>query len=214
MWTECLDILPGSTYTPTLYGLGTSIEEWATTALQSTPNKRLVVVGCSVGASCALEIAVAASERVAALVLIGCKAGHRPDPDLHASATILLKKHRIDKAWNTFWSPLFSRHTDISVIEDARKNALGQDPKNIANGVTVFHTRPSRNQFVAQCRMPVIVVTGEDDTAPGVIASFELSTLAQNNEFHVIPKCGHYVPIEDPQAIKIIIGNVIDEVGN
>src|SRR5258707_11475026 len=44
---------------------GDSIEAWAAAALRLTKGDRLVVVGCSVGGSCALELAVAAPDRVA-----------------------------------------------------------------------------------------------------------------------------------------------------
>jgi len=70
MWAGQKQLLPGSTYTPTLYPFGDSIEAWAAAALKVAKGDRLVVVGCSVGGSCALELAVAAPERVAALVLI------------------------------------------------------------------------------------------------------------------------------------------------
>jgi pimeloyl-ACP methyl ester carboxylesterase len=47
--------------------------------LRLAKGDRLIVVGCSVGGSCALELAVAAPDRIAALVLIGTKAERRPD---------------------------------------------------------------------------------------------------------------------------------------
>ena len=86
MWAGQMDLLPESTYAPTLYGFGNTVEAWANEVLQLATNDRLIVVGCSVGGSCALEVAVTAPERVAALVLIGTKAKHDPDPALHASA--------------------------------------------------------------------------------------------------------------------------------
>ncbi|MGR9431330.1 alpha/beta fold hydrolase [Rhizobium leguminosarum] len=66
-----MELLPGATYAPTLYSFGDRIESWAEKALALTTAKRLVVVGCSVGGSCALEVAALAPDRVAALVLIG-----------------------------------------------------------------------------------------------------------------------------------------------
>jgi hypothetical protein len=45
-----------------------------------------VVVGNSVGGSCALEVARAAPDQVEAVVLVGAKAGVRPDPALRAEA--------------------------------------------------------------------------------------------------------------------------------
>jgi pimeloyl-ACP methyl ester carboxylesterase len=80
MWAAQAQLLPGSTFTPTLYPFGDSVEAWAAVALKVAKGDRLIVVGCSVGGSCALELALAAPNRVAALVLIGTKAAHRPDP--------------------------------------------------------------------------------------------------------------------------------------
>jgi len=85
MWTAQKQLLPGSTYAPTLYPFGDTVEAWAAAALNLTKGDRLIVVGCSVGGSCALELAVMSPDRVAALVLIGTKAAHRPDAVLHAS---------------------------------------------------------------------------------------------------------------------------------
>jgi pimeloyl-ACP methyl ester carboxylesterase len=124
MWAGQKQLLPGSTYTPTLYPFGDSIEAWAAAALKVAKGDRLVVVGCSVGGSCALELAVAAPERVAALVLIGTKAVHRPDPALHASALEMLQEKGLEEAWKVFWAPLFSRSAKSRVVSDAKRIML------------------------------------------------------------------------------------------
>ncbi len=98
MWAGQAELLPGATYAPTLYSLGDRIETWAAEALKLTKGNRLIVVGCSVGGSCALEIAAIAPDRVAALVLIGTKANHRPDPAFHASALETLRKDGLETA--------------------------------------------------------------------------------------------------------------------
>lgn len=214
MWESFRDILPSSTFAPTLYDLGNSIEEWAEAALQQATSERLIVVGCSVGASCAIEIAAIAPERVAALVLIGCKADHSPDPVLHKAAVDLINKHGVEPAWNKFWRPLFSQFTKERIIKRAQNNALDLGQKDLTNGVTVFHTRPSRGQFLAQCDIPITIVTGEDDIAPGIEKSLALSTSVKNGSLHIIPKCGHYVPIERPQTLKAIISNIVTDIRN
>src|SRR5256885_2575442 len=108
MWAGQMELLPGSTYTPTLYPFGDSIQAWAAAALKLVKGDRLIVVGCSVGGSCALELAVVAPDRVAALVLIGTKAEHRPDPALHAYALEILQDDGMEEAWSIFLAPLFS----------------------------------------------------------------------------------------------------------
>src|SRR5215510_11781239 len=139
MWAGQKQLMPGSTHTPTLYSLGDSIEAWAAAALNVAKGDRLIVVGCSVGGSCALELAVAAPNRVAALVLIGTKAGHRPDPALHASALETLQEKGLEEAWEAFWAPLFSSSADRQVISAAKRIALRQSPREVARGVTAFH---------------------------------------------------------------------------
>lgn len=63
---------------PNLYGLGESLEAWAGGVLDLVSTGPLILVGSSVGGSCALEVARLAPDRVAAVALIGAKAGHRP----------------------------------------------------------------------------------------------------------------------------------------
>ena len=207
MWAGQKHILPRSTYTPTLYPLGDSVEAWAAAALKLVKGDRLIVVGCSVGGSCALELAALAPDRVAALVLIGTKAGHRPDPALHASALKMLREKGLEEAWNVYWAPLFSRSADSQVVGDAKRIALRQSPLEVARGVTAFHSRPDRDQFLSAFPGPVIVVAGADDIAPKV--STALAKSARHGRLHVVPDCGHYVPLERPEYLNSILREVI-----
>ena len=212
MWAGQMDLLAGSSYAPTLYGFGDTIEGWAAETLKRVTGDRLIVVGCSIGGSCVLEVAAAAPERVAALILIGTKTKHSPDPDLHASALDLIERDGIDRTWQRYWAPLFSTSTDEAIVDAARKTALRRPPEDIARGISAFHTRPSRDRLVAECKSPVIVISGEDDVAPGPAASARLTASARRGRFHMIPSCGHYVPLEQPQALRAILREVIDDV--
>jgi pimeloyl-ACP methyl ester carboxylesterase len=208
MWAGQMQLLPGSTYAPTLYPLGDSIEAWAAAVLKVAKGDRLIVVGCSVGGSCALELAVAAPERIAALVLIGTKAERRPDPAYHASVLETLQENGLEQAWKAMWAPLFSRSASARVIDDAKRILLRQSPLDVARGVTVFHTRPSRGLSAFRC--PVIVVTGADDVAPGPSVSKAQADSAQHGQLHVVPECGHYVPLERPEVLNSILLELID----
>jgi pimeloyl-ACP methyl ester carboxylesterase len=209
MWSAQKQLLPGSTYTPTLYPFGDSIEAWAAAALNMAKGDRLVVVGCSVGGSCALEVAIIAPDRVAALVLIGTKVGHRPDPALHASALHTLQDKGLEEAWKIFWAPLFSRSAESQVIDRAKQITLRQSPLDVARGITVFHSRPSREQFLPTFPRPVIIVTGADDVAPGSDVSKAQADSARRGRLLVVPECGHYVPLERPEYLNSILEEVI-----
>jgi len=209
MWAGQKQLMPGSTHTPTLYSLGDSIEAWAAAALNLTKGDRLIVVGCSVGGSCALELAVAAPDRIAALVLIGTKAGHRPDPALHASALETLQEKGLEEAWKVFWAPLFSRSANSRVIDDAKRIMLRQSPLDVARGVTAFHRRQSRDQVLSAFPRPVIIVTGADDVTPGQKVSTAQAGSAQHGQLHIVPECGHYVPLERPEHLNSILQKLI-----
>jgi pimeloyl-ACP methyl ester carboxylesterase len=211
MWRQQMDILPGSTLAPDLYGLGGTVTEWAAQVLAQARGDRLVVVGCSVGGSCALEIAAAAPDRVAALVLIGTKAVHRPEAGLLATALDTIKAGGMAAAWIRFWEPLFSPATHPAIVVEARKDALSQSPVAIANGVTAFHSRLSRDDIIATFQGPICFVTGADDPAPGPATNDRQSLLARQGRLHVIEACGHYVPMERPAALNATLREVIAE---
>ena len=208
MWAAQQQLLPNSSHAPTLYPFGDNIGAWAAAALSVTRGDRLIVIGCSVGGSCAIELAIIAPERVAALVLIGTKAGHRPDPALRASVVQTLQEKGLEEAWTIFWAPLFSPSADAVVIEAGKRIMFRQSPRDLARGTSVFHTRPSREHFLETFSRPVIVITGSDDIALGV--SKAQADSAPQGRLHIVPECGHYIPLERPETLNSILEEVID----
>lgn len=211
MWAKQMRLLPDATYAPTLYSFGDRIEAWAAGALALAKGNRLIVVGCSVGGSCALEVAALAPDRVAALVLIGTKAWRRLDPAYHASALETLREKGLETAWYDFWEPLFAENALPHAIDEAKRIAMLQPLEDVARGVTVFHTRPSRDQVLSTFPRQVIVVTGSEDVAPGIEISAKQANMARHGRLHIIPDCGHYVPLERPEALNSILNEVIAE---
>ena len=212
MWSEFADLMPGATFAPTLYGFGDTLQEWARGALQSANSRRLIVVGCSVGGSCALEIAAIAPDRVAALVLIATKAAHRPDPALRDAVIETLEREGIQKAWTDYWATLLSPKVGLRVADHAKSIALRQSLQDIARGVAVFHSRPGREAFAATWPKETIIISGEHDSAPGVDHSIALAKSMQNSRCEIIEGSGHYVPLEQPEALKKILKQLIETV--
>src|SRR3954471_20657956 len=99
MWDRQQSLLPGHAHAPTLYGLGETLSDWARVVLDRVPGDRLILVGNSVGGSCAMEMALLAEDRVAALVLVGAKAGHRPEPMLRRECLELLEGAGVEAGW-------------------------------------------------------------------------------------------------------------------
>lgn len=208
MWWQQKSIFPDKTYSPNLYLLGKDIQSWAKQVLAQVREPKLIVVGCSVGGSCALEIATLAPDRIAALVLIGTKARHDPDPRLFQDCVNLLKNKGVEAAWETYWEPLLS---SVSQRKKARSIALQQTADNLINGLSAFHTRPSREEALVNWDFPIHVVTGEEDQFPGVNYSRAMVDCVKHGKLHVIKSAGHYLPITNANVLNTLILNVADD---
>lgn len=73
IWPAELWDLAAYVLAPTLYSAGDSLPGWAATVLDMVDPGEYVIVGNSIGGSCALELATLDRGRVRGLVLIGAK---------------------------------------------------------------------------------------------------------------------------------------------
>ncbi len=196
-------------FTPTLYDLGDDIESWARAVLDTVGGGPLVVVGNSIGGSCAIELARLVPTRVRALVLSGAKPDHRPEPDLRDLALRTLEVDGLRSAWDRYWLPLFGPRTAPEVIERAWRVANERGVASIANGVRVFHSRPDRAAFLASWPGRVFVVSGQHDLYPD--RSRALAAALPSASFHLIDHAGHYVPIERPDDFTSVVATALAE---
>jgi pimeloyl-ACP methyl ester carboxylesterase len=128
----------------------------------------------------------------------------------HASALETLHEKGLEAAWCEFWRPLFANEVSSGTIEKAKRITMRQPLEDVARGVTVFHTRPSRDDVLSSFPGPVVVVTGSEDVAPGLTTSRKQAKMAQHGRLHVVQDCGHYVPMEQPEAINSMIRQVLE----
>ena len=215
MWRAEEEWLPGPTFAPTLYRFGTSLQEWAQGVLAGAPDEPFVVVGCSVGGSCALEVARAAPDRVLGIVLVGAKAGVRPDPALRDDACRVLAEHGLDAAWQRYWRPLFGSAAAPEVVQRARALALDQRVDDVVRGVRAFHDRRDLTDVVRNWGRPLAVVSGGQDRSP-LPATAASAAGGPDRRFHLVAGSGHYVNVERPDEFRSILAGTlrwIDECG-
>ena len=208
MWSHTTASLVEEAFAPDLFDLGDSIEEWASAVLDEADSDELIVVGCSVGGSCALEVARAAPEQVAAIVLIGAKADVNPDPRMRDSAIRVLETQGMAAAWRKYWLPLFATTTSAQVIEAARSWAMQQGIDSVVNGVRAFHNRSDLSSVAAGWKRPLIGISGDQDFAPAPSTLRQIAT-GPNRAFHLVPGCGHYVSLEQPAAFDKLLAGAI-----
>ena len=208
MWDDTIGVLAAEAVAPNLFDLGESIEEWASAVLDQIGTEELILVGCSVGGSCALEVGLAAPDQVAGIVLIGAKAGVNPDPMLRDEAIRMLETQGMTAAWRTYWLPLFAESTSASIKGSARTWAMQQEVNSVVNGVRAFHDRRDLSAFAARWDRPLIGISGDCDLAPSPSELRQITSGAKR-AFHLVPKCGHYVNLEQPAAFDTLLAEAI-----
>jgi len=212
MWDEQLRIAPDLSITPTLYQFGESLECWATSVLKLVGSKPMIAIGSSMGGSCAIEMARQAPEQIAGLVLVGAKAGHRPEPALRDSYIDTLQTSGVNGIWPEISSTWFGPTISHRVIEKIKSIANAQDTNDLINAVSVFHGRPDLTDVVAQWKKPLLVVCGENDTIVTEQKANAVSRLASDSKLHVMAGCGHLMNMERPDEFNQVITDFIQKV--
>lgn len=209
VWANEMQLEVESTIAPTLYGLGQSLESWARGVLDLAGRSDLVLVGNSVGGSCALEVARLAPDRVAAVVLVGAKAGHRPEPSARDSAIRDLTEGGMPGAWPKYWEPLFGSRASPAALETARGIAFAQPVADLLCGVRVFHGRSDRTDFIRSWPKALVFVSGDEDRTPSPTTTAVEAASAPKGEFHLIEGTGHYIGLERPFRLEAIVRQVL-----
>lgn len=168
---------------------------------------KVVLMGCSIGSKIALTLACEQPERISAAILIGGNSG-RPDFSKriadyreHASGGTLIPYHRahlrhgVTKEWADTRLGSF-------LIESFVDHAGKLDAESIAQ---VFGAMEGSDLTQARrgCKVPVLVVNGEHDSAFDGGAATAADTPGAQRV--VMPGTGHCCFIEDPAGFDQIV---------
>lgn len=207
IWPSALWDLADNVVAPTLYSVGASLPNWAAAVRDLLDPGEYVVVGNSVGGSCALELVSLEPTRLRGIVLVGVKAGVRPEPGLRDQAVRVLRDEGIDAAWDRYWAPLFAPDANPLVVERARSIASRIDIEDHVNGVCAFHNRPDRAALLTELAVPVTIARGEHDRIPK--DPVHLASTLRDGRFVEVGGAGHYVPLERPKDLVSIVNDAI-----
>ncbi len=207
-----MEILAGGTYAPTLYNLGETLEAWATCVLDAVEGDRLIVVGASMGGSCALEMARQAPGRIAAMVLVGTKASHHPEPDLRDSYIATLEDGGVSALLPEIRLQCFGPSPDPAVVDHVESMALDQKTEDLIRAMSVFHGRRDLTEVVEGWTKPLIAICGDRGELESVEKATDLAAIAPNGRFHVMGGCGHYMNLERPVEFNAILGSLVHSI--
>jgi pimeloyl-ACP methyl ester carboxylesterase len=194
---------PAAATAPRLYGLGSSMDEWAEAVLDAYPGP-LVLIGASMGGYAALAVARRAPERVAGLALVGS----RPDADTperrakRAETIALAKERGAEGIWEAMHETLFREDSDPGVVESARRLALDRTEEELVTALEAIRDRPDSSDVWAGLAGRRLTVVGDRDPFVPVADARGFDPDAV-----VLPECGHLPALERPAEL----GQLLDE---
>ena len=151
---------------------------------------RAVLVGHSMGGIVAMTTALAHAERVAGLVLIGT-ASQSKEKVAEWYERIALAGERDGTAGLA--RAIYGEKTRKVVSGD------GQGIAHVTRALKSLYTDPLTPKL-AQIRCPVLLIVGEKDPM-GPKASAIIAEELPGARLEVIPDCGHWVHVEQPEAV-------------
>jgi pimeloyl-ACP methyl ester carboxylesterase len=173
-------------------------------ALLTALPPRFYLAGFSLGGIVAFEFLRQARERVAGLALVASTA--RPDPlDSQARRRALLARAERgdlagvlrDALLPYYFSPSSTKAEPWRrlVVEMAEHNA-----PRLANQTAYASDRPDSRPMLPSLDMPVSILFGKDDQVIPLDRQAELKQAMPHADWRGIEACGHFVPLEAPQA--------------
>ena len=205
MWEQNLEALAGhEVVTPRLYGLGSSMDEWAQAVLERFVGPA-VVVGASMGGYCGLALVRLAPERVQGLVL----SGSRADADSaerragRADTIALIEREGAAGLWESMRPKLFPDDAEPEVVEQGRQLALAQEPAGLVRAVEAIRDRGDSTEVLRGLGERAIVVIGDRDP---FVAPHEVEA----EDVRVLRGCGHLANLQRPHEFDAILKEALE----
>ncbi len=167
-----------------------------------------VLAGTSYGASLALEVALAAPERVQGLWLMGCDPGA---PDHEQSLGIAGMIEGQTEAATAHLATLVVRpeHTEAAETFKAMAGRVGG--KAGSAEMRALATREAVWDRLGELTMPVLVLWGAEDALVPVAVGRKLADTLPHAHFHALAECGHLPTLEKPAEVAELVGAWLDE---
>ncbi len=184
---------------------------------------RALLVGHSAGGTLALEVALAAPERVAGLILVspavyaggGAPAWSRPllsTPQLERLGPLLMRSFAGRPGEDFLRAAYFDPDALDPLDEAAYRRALQVEGWDRALWELVKASRESDlESFVTRIEAPTLVLTGDTDAIVPRAQSERLARELPDASFRALPECGHVAHEECPEEVIVALQDWLSE---
>lgn len=182
-----------------------TISDMAARAL-AAGSARLLVIGFSMGAIVALEMARQAPERIAGLVLIGLNAGpdlperaaHRPVQQAEVRAGGL-ERVLIEELKPNYLAE--RNRGDAALLAVLRDMGMALGPHVFAMQSEALRLRDDLRHVLPTLAVPVLLACGAEDALCPPAWHRQWAEAIADAQLLVVPGAGHMLPLEAPQAL-------------
>ncbi|MFV3129324.1 alpha/beta fold hydrolase [Niveispirillum sp. KHB5.9] len=180
----------------------------AASVLDNAPD-RFALAGLSMGGYVAFEILRQAPQRVTRLCL--CDTSARPDTDeQRRRREAMLKLARIGKfrgmSPRLLATQVHPDHVEVPEIGGvvlAMTARVGRDA--FCRQQAAILSRPDSRPDLPGIKVPTLIIVGADDAQTPPDRSREIMQAVTGAHLHILPRCGHLSPLEQPKAVTALI---------
>lgn len=177
---------------------GRKLSECAVRVLKSVP-ARFALLGFSLGGLVALEIMRRAPERVQRL----CLTATNPRGSTPQNFETWARWRR--EAEGGAFAEVVRTHAEYAETEEVRaivaEMAFEVGTKTFARQLGLLESRPDSRPSLGAIGCPTLLLVGQQDRVTPLEAHEEMQNLIPRAKLETLKSCGHYAPLEQPQAV-------------
>jgi pimeloyl-ACP methyl ester carboxylesterase len=177
----------------------------------------LVLCGASMGGMIAMEAARQAPHRVAALALLGTSA--RPEDDdmrkVRENAIRLFEEGREREVIepNVHFAFHADHAQDPAIAQAYLEFVLRAGARQLIRQNRAVIARPDARMHLPQVKCPALVMHGDSDQLVPLERAREIAQLVPNARLEIVPRCGHMLTMERPDAVSAALAGWLGEIG-
>jgi len=183
----------------------TSFRQMAHQVLAEAP-ERFSVVGHSMGGRAAMELMHLAPERIDRFVLMdmGVHPASAEEKEKRMVLIDLLEREGMEALADAWIGPMLApaRRNDTRLLAAIRAMVLRFTPQDYRNYIQAALTRENQALYLPHIEHHVLLVCGADDGWSPVEQHEEMQKQLLHAELAIIPKAGHMVTMEEPEAVS------------
>ena len=176
---------------------------------------RAPVIGVSIGGYAIFEFWRRYRQRISALVLCNTKAS--ADTTEARAGRLEAARDVLDRGTEPFFEGMLqkvlgetTRRSRPDLVEGALHMMRKMSAEDVAGVQRGMAERPASISTLKTINVQTMIVTGDEDKMTGVPEAEVLKQNISGSQLRIIPKAGHYSPLEQPEEVGKILRNFLD----